>query len=122
VRLVSHRAEALTLVDDAPLFGDVQSLRGRFDVIRVANVMNRISFSEPELRLMARNLRARLVPAGGLIVQGRTNGRGVNDFSIFELDGAGRAGVVHRVGLGSEIESLILLALDGGIMDTYARN
>jgi hypothetical protein len=56
---------------------------------------------------MVRNLRARLLP-GGLLVVCRTNEAGVNNATVFKLAGDGRLEPIARLNQGSEIADLVV--------------
>ena len=103
----------IEVVEDDVLQND--SIRGRYHVVRAANVLNRDYFDERALARIVANLRGRLVE-GGLLVICTTTGdryRGgptspTNDGTIFALRGSGRLEVVGRVGSGSVLEGLVL--------------
>lgn len=79
----------------------------RFHVLRAANILNLAYFDKATLQRMLRNLRARLLP-GGLLVVCRTNDAEVNNASVFTLQGDGRFCITARLNEGSEIEDLVL--------------
>jgi chemotaxis methyl-accepting protein methylase len=58
-------------------------------VLRAANILNLAYFDKATLQRMLRNLRARLLP-GGLLIVCRTNDAEVNNASVFTLQGDGR--------------------------------
>ena len=90
--------------DDILLNGDY---RRRFHVLRAANILNLAYFDNATLRRMLRNLRARLLP-GGLLVVCRTNDAEVNNASVFTLQADGRFCITARLNEGSEIEDLVV--------------
>jgi hypothetical protein len=99
------KATHVELVED-----DIQhngGLRGRFHVVRAANILNRKYFSDEVMRAMVGNLQARL-QAGGLLVVCRTNDEGANAATVFHLRETGGLEVAGRLGGGSEVESLVL--------------
>lgn len=98
--------EDITAVED-DLFLDNSKFRGRFDVVRVANLLNLAYFSIGELEQLIRNVVGRLAPRGLLAIC-RTHSDGNNHGSIFKLD---KSGVIDRVGQGSEVEDMVLAAI-----------
>jgi hypothetical protein len=108
VKLVSTELkpnEKLTIVKD-DILTDAH-FQNTFHVIRAANILNRVYFSDSTLSAMLRNLRSRLVPGGALVVC-RTLDDGVNHATMFALKENGRLEVLARLNDGSEIEALIL--------------
>jgi hypothetical protein len=79
----------------------------RFHVLRAANILNLAYFDLPTLERMLRNLRARLLP-GGLLIVCRTNDSGVNNATVFTLEKDGRFTATARLNEGSEIADLVL--------------
>ena len=79
----------------------------RFHVLRAANILNLAYFDTATLLRMLRNLRARLLP-GGLLVVCRTNDAEVNNAGVFTLTEDGRFTTTARLNEGSEIEHLVL--------------
>jgi hypothetical protein len=79
----------------------------RFHVLRAANVLNKLYFSDETLVRMVVNLRARLKQHGILIVC-RTDENDANHGTVFRLKQGDRFDVVCRIREGSEIENLIL--------------
>jgi hypothetical protein len=80
---------------------------GRFDVLRAANVLNRIYFDDSLLERMLRNLRTRLAPHGLLAVC-RTTPEGRNDATVFRLRDDRTFEELTRLNAGSEIAPLAL--------------
>jgi len=108
VALVSPRLKpspTLEVTDDDILSNT--KLAGRFHVLRAANILNRSYFDEETLKAILRNLRARLM-SGGLLIVCRTNEQDVNNATVFTLNEAGRFEATARLGEGSEVESLVL--------------
>ena len=108
VALVSPRLKPspqLEVIEDDILSN--MKLAGRFHVLRAANILNRAYFDEETLDAILRNLRARLV-RGGLLIVCRTNEQNVNNATVFTLNDAGRFEAAARLGEGSEVESLVL--------------
>jgi hypothetical protein len=81
-------------------------LANRFDIVRAANLLNRNYFDADRLRLMVGNLKSYARRPGGLIVINRTHEDGTNHGTIFRA-GDEDVATVHRLGGGSEIESLV---------------
>jgi len=79
----------------------------RFHVLRAANILNLAYFKPTTLQRMLRNLRARLLP-GGLLIVCRSNEADVNNASVFTLQTDGRFTTTARLNEGSEIADLVL--------------
>jgi hypothetical protein len=79
----------------------------RFHVLRAANILNLAYFDAATLERMLRNLRARLLP-GGLLVVCRTNDADVNNASVFTLGRDGRFTTTATLNDGSEIADLVV--------------
>jgi hypothetical protein len=79
----------------------------RFHVLRAANILNLAYFDVATLERMLRNLRARLL-AGGLLIVCRTNEAGVNNATVFTLGSDGRFSATARLNAGSEIADVVL--------------
>jgi len=82
------------------------SYAARFHVLRAANILNLAYFDVPTLERMVRNLRARLLP-GGLLIVCRTNEAGVNNATVFRFNRDGRLEPIARLNQGSEIADLV---------------
>jgi len=78
----------------------------RFHALRAANILNLAYFDVPTLERMVRNLRARLLP-GGLLIVCRTNEAGVNNATVFRFNRDGRLEPIARLNQGSEIADLV---------------
>lgn len=110
IKLVTHRLQgkkAIELIDDDITAPSPSHLRGRFHVVRAANILNRDYFSSHELVQIVRNLRDRLTGPGAFLLIVRTESKG-NHGSIFRLDDRGSFEVLSRIGRGSEIEDIVL--------------
>jgi hypothetical protein len=110
IELVSPRVRgcpAIDIVED-DIFVARPELRGRFHVVRAANILNRGYFDDARLRAAVAGLRERLRP-GGLLIVCRTLEDGSNHGSFFKADGDGWT-VIDRIGDGSEIERLIAMS------------
>ena len=79
------------------------------DVIRSMNILNRAYFSETQLANAAQNVIEALRP-GGIWILGRTidDKRSIHDVSLFRKRSDGELEVIHRIGSGSEAESMVL--------------
>lgn len=95
-----HIAEEDLLAPEQPEFKEA------FHVVRAANILNRAYFSTQVLVQIAKKLKARLKPNGLLIVC-RTDHEGVNNATLFQSCAQGLR-VLHRLGVGSEIEELLV--------------
>src|SRR5262249_34847844 len=99
----------IELLDDDITAPTPPSLRGRFEVIRAANILNQSYFSTQQLREAVRHLRDRLVGPGAFLLIVRTEkGTDNNHGSLFCLDDHGSFEVRARIGRGSELEDLVL--------------
>ena len=98
----------IELLDDDITQPTPPQLRGRFEVIRAANILNRDYFSIDQLQGAVRNLRDRLVGPGTFLIIVCTEETGSNHGSIFRLGHTGSFEVLARVGRGSEIEDIVL--------------
>jgi hypothetical protein len=98
----------VNFIDDDLSAANDPSLIARFDVIRAANILNRVYFSEDTLILFLNRLRQRLKGPDAFLLICRTRRQGGNDATLFRLNTNGRFGVVLRVGSGSEIEAAAL--------------
>ena len=111
IQLVTWRLRGnkdIELLDDDITQPTPSQLRGRFEVIRAANILNRDYFSVSQLREAVRNLRGRLVGPGTFLVIVCTEETGGNHGSVFRLGQTGSFEVLTRVGRGSEIEDIVL--------------
>jgi hypothetical protein len=100
-----RRLPQLRAVEDDILVNT--SYTQQFHVLRAANILNRAYFDVATLESMLRNLRARLLP-GGMLIVCRTNESGVNDATLFTLGDDGRFRSVAALNEGSEIADLVL--------------
>lgn len=103
--LVSKAVHTVNLVDDDVEAND-EGYRGRFHVIRAANVLSPQYFPAPRIKKMAAALAQRLRREGMLVV-GRTDPDGGNHATLFRLAASGLR-VEARMGRGSEVEDLLL--------------
>jgi len=111
IKLVTYRLREnkdIELLDDDITAPTPPSLRGRFEVIRAANILNPGYFSTQQLREAVRNLRDRLVGPGAFLLIVRTEGTDSNHGSVFCLGDNGSFEVLARIGKGSELEDLVL--------------
>ncbi|MGH6679260.1 MAG: hypothetical protein ACREDL_10105 [Bradyrhizobium sp.] len=111
--LVNPRARndaRLRFAEDDILAANPEHLLGRFDAIRVANLLNHGYFDAAQLRRAVNNLRDRLVGAGSFLIVNRTHADGANHGTIFRLGEANKFEIVARMRDGSEIEDIVLSA------------
>jgi len=109
VTLLSHR---LSIYDDIHLFEYnilerfPKQHRKRYDYIRVANTLNKSYFSSDEIRLAVGNLKECLKGPDSILCIVRTDEDGINNGSIYCLDGQG---ILHNsLTIGtSEIDNLL---------------
>lgn len=109
VRMVSRALEARDDIDfvQNDILQNEPILRGRFDFLRAANVLNSNYFSEPDLLKAIDNIRSYLRGPGALVLVTRTNQAGENAGSLLQSNHDGSLQVIARIGSGSEIESLL---------------
>ncbi|MHC2258102.1 hypothetical protein ACVILK_007794 [Bradyrhizobium embrapense] len=113
VLLVNPRARddaRLSFAEDDILAPNPARLRGRFDAIRVSNLLNHGYFNETQLRRAVSNLRDRLVGAGSFLIVNRTLANGTNHGTLFRLSCANKFEVVAELREGSEIGDIVLSA------------
>jgi hypothetical protein len=111
IKLVTWRLRDNTdieLLDDDIMQPTPPQLRGRFEVVRAANILNRGYFSTQQLRESVRNLRDRLAGPGAFLIIVCTEETGRNHGTLFRLGHEGSFEVQTRVGRGSEIEDIVL--------------
>lgn len=84
------------------------SVAGRFDALRAANILNFVYFGRDEIICAISNLRQRLSGPGAFLIVVRTQADGTNHGSMFRLNADKKFEVVLRIGNGSEIEELVL--------------
>jgi len=111
VKLVTHRLrnnKDIELLDDNIAGPNPSHLRGRFQVVRAANILNRGYFSIHQLGEIVKNLRDRMTGPGAFLLIVRTESKGDNHGTVFRLDDKGSFEVLARVGRGSEIEDIVL--------------
>jgi hypothetical protein len=105
VRLLTRRAvnRGVTFLRDDILEEPAPELRGRFHVIRAANLVNRAYFGDAQIRAIVRQIGARLVGPGALVCVCRTASSGRVDGSIFVYRGGGEYDILAEAGRGSEV-------------------
>lgn len=111
IKLVTHRLRNnrdIELLDDDILAPNPLSLMRRFDVIRAANILNRSYFPVEQLRVAIRNLRERLTGVGACLLIVRTDESSTNNGTLFSLNADETFSVVERMGMGSEVEDIVL--------------
>jgi len=110
VTMLSRRALArpdIRYFDDDICGPNAAELKGRFDAIRAANILQYGYFDESTLRTIVANLKDRLRGPGSWLIICRTHPDGTNNGTIFRLEQDGRFAVKARVGQGSEIEQIV---------------
>ena len=100
----------LSFAEDDILAPNPEHLRGRFNAIRVANLLNHSYFDGTQLRRAVDNLRDRLVGADLFLIVNRTHADGNNHGTIFRLSEANKFEIVAKMRDGSEIEDIVLSA------------
>lgn len=109
VKFLSHRlsgrGDISVLEND--IFSRSDSFVGRFDLVRVANVLNRSYFAEDDIMRAVDTIRAYLRPGGAFLVT-RTESNQINSGTLFELTDDQGFRVLTRIGHGSEIEPVVL--------------
>lgn len=84
---------------------------GKFDFIRAANVLNLGYFNATRIQAALANVLGYLSGAGSWLLVGRSGKRG-HDATLFRVSSDGRRlQIVERIGMGSEIEHLVLRAM-----------
>lgn len=84
------------------IFCDDPTYHGRFHVIRAANILNRVYFSEDKLAVGVTNLSRRL-REGGILAVCRTMSDGSNHGSLLQLT-RGRLAKIEQFGNGSDVD------------------
>jgi hypothetical protein len=110
VTMLSRRALAradIQYFDDDICAPNAPGLKGRFDAIRAANILQYGYFDEDTLRMTVTNLKERLRGPGSWLIICRTHPDGTNNGTVFRLEQDGRFAVKARVGTGSEIEQIV---------------
>jgi hypothetical protein len=85
-----------------------EHLRGRFDLVRAANILNTNYFSVDQLKTAIANVYSYLRGPGAMVMVTRTSRTQENNGTLFELKDDGSFAVLGRVRGGSEIERLLL--------------
>ncbi|AMW04159.1 hypothetical protein GEMMAAP_03545 [Gemmatimonas phototrophica] len=86
---------------------------GHFDLVRVANLLNRAYFSEAQLQQALAHAIEYVKPMGYLLVN-RSTDDGFNHGTILQRQPQGHLSVVQRFGSGSEVEALMVAATGAG--------
>ena len=111
VALISHRLTEnpdIRAIEDDVMVENAQFLQ-RFDLVRIANVLNREYFEPPTLRLALNHITSYLAGPGALLLVARTNEHTGQHATLFEVCADGSSlQAVARTGTGSEIERLVL--------------
>jgi hypothetical protein len=98
----------LSFAEDDILAPNPEHLRGRFNAIRVANLLNHGYFDAAQLRRAVDNLKDRLMGAGSFLIVNRTHADGTNHGTIFRFNEANKFEIVAKMRDGSEIEDIVL--------------
>lgn len=113
VRLISPRlpdSVAIDFVESDVLRPPSENMQNRFDVVRVANLLNADYFSHQQMKTICRQLKRYMVGPNSLLVICRTREDGSNHGTIFRLSSTAHLVPVRRLGEGSEIEELVVQA------------
>jgi hypothetical protein len=100
----------LSFAEDDILAPNPEHLRGRFNAIRVANLLNHGYFDAAQLRRAVDNLKDRLIGADSFLIVNRTHADGTNHGTLFRLTEANKFEIVAKMRDGSEIEDIVLSA------------
>lgn len=100
----------LSFAEDDILAPNPEYLLGRFDAIRVANLLNHGYFDPAQLRRAVNNVKGRLRGVGSFLIVNRTHADGTNYGTIFRLNEAHKFEIVAKMRGGSEIEDIVLSA------------
>lgn len=100
----------LSFAEDDILAPNPEHLLGRFNAIRVANLLNHGYFDAAQLRRAVNNLKDRLVGAGSFLIVNRTHADGTNHGTMFRLSETNKFEIAAKIRDGSEIEDIVLSA------------
>lgn len=103
-RLAQH--ESIRLIEDDLLAANRPEFKEAFHVVRAANILNRVYFSDQVLVQIVKKLKERL-KQNGLLAVCRTEENGVNNATLFQSTTDSKFRVLLRLGSGSEIEELV---------------
>jgi hypothetical protein len=109
VRMITgllRRGDPIEVVEN-DIMAHTPAFAGRFDLVRAANLLNLNYFGVEQIRAALSNVRSYMSGPGSLLLVTRTNLKGRNDGTLFELADDRRFRVLTRVGRGSEIESIV---------------
>lgn len=113
IRLVSPRIPEDALINfiEDDLFSPVpEEMRERFDVVRIANLLNHDYFLLNDILTICRRLKKCLAKPNSLFIVCRTRLDNSNHGTIFSLSVNNMLIPVMRIGDGSEIESIVTQA------------
>lgn len=113
VRLISPRlpdSVAIDFVESDVLRPLPENMKNKFDVVRVANLINADYFSHQQMKTICQRLKRCMVGPSSLLVICRTREDGSNHGTIFRLSSTAHLVPVRRLGEGSEIEALVVEA------------
>lgn len=102
---LANRADISVCAND--IFTYSEEMAGSFDLVRVANVLNRSYFSDDDIGRAVDNIRAYLRPSGMFLATRTENNRG-NSGTLFQLGINRKFLILARIGDGSEIEPIVL--------------
>lgn len=74
------------------------------DIVKVANVLNRLYFSDAEISVATENLKSAMKPHGKLVI---TDNRTIEKVSMFSKSSAGRLVLEKKVNGGTEVANII---------------
>jgi hypothetical protein len=104
-RLAQHAS--VRLIEDDLLEANRPEFKDAFHVVRAANILNRVYFSDQVLVRIVKKLKESLKQSGLLVVC-RTQDNGVNNATLFQSIQDSKLRVLLRLGSGSEIEELVM--------------
>lgn len=101
-----HSKNNLSIKEEDIFLPPEKNETGKYDLIRAANILNKVYFTDAELEQILIMMARQLKPKGNLAIC-KTDEKGVNHASLFEIDN-GRFKLVKNLNGGSEIEKLVL--------------
>ena len=113
IQLISPRIrgdEEISFVENDLVTPAPDDMRGHFDVIRVANLLNHDYFSVDSMIAICRRLKKCMAKPNSLLIVCRTRSDGSNHGTIFRLSEEYLLVPVKRIGEGSEIEAIVARA------------
>lgn len=113
VQLISPRIKGnqhISFVEDDLFSRAPDEMVGKFDVIRVANLLNHDYFDEKSMLQICQRLKQCMAGKDSLLIVCRTRSDNSNHGTLFRLTAESRLIPVDRFGEGSEIESIVTQA------------